>query len=530
MLCQICLDKYNIYNRVPRNLSCGHTFCSRCLTKIGDHYEIECPKCRQRSLNNLPICYAIYDKILLDDKSDPDLCCELHEFEKIGFYCNDDDELLCPICLTQKHSEHSVCLVRDKYIARENIQKLNKWRDYFVLKRDEYDYQKNLIQNAINESEDDKEMLLKQIECLYNDLSENYDIYKSKLLNEIEEMNSIEIKRIKNICIDVDKAIEDIDKLIYKKDLENDSFYTMRLKKDIHQCLEKIVTSEESKLKFYEFEWSEDVFIRWTETRLKLKSKENLKSNIFIFPDAKDVNIFNYDIKNDTFSTSKLLVGSKHEFLDYSSAVQISEDTILISGGCNYINFRSTATNKTFISKLISKNKFLIKEYIPMNLNRFSHGSLMINGIIYVIGGHNGRQTLASMECLRPHVDYFEALPDMNLEKEIFAYCAVKDRYIFTFGGFCEAHLDIIERYDIVRERWKVIKTKLKFPMQNSTAINVKDENIVLIGGYNYNLHRSISILNLNTFEWSEVDYQMKIPRRRAHCYLYEDKVYIFNT
>jgi hypothetical protein len=35
MYCQICLEAYNIANRLPKNLSCGHTFCDKCLKKIG---------------------------------------------------------------------------------------------------------------------------------------------------------------------------------------------------------------------------------------------------------------------------------------------------------------------------------------------------------------------------------------------------------------------------------------------------------------------------------------------------------------
>ena len=37
MNCQICLEKYNIFNRIPKNLKCGHTFCERCLKKLGDY-------------------------------------------------------------------------------------------------------------------------------------------------------------------------------------------------------------------------------------------------------------------------------------------------------------------------------------------------------------------------------------------------------------------------------------------------------------------------------------------------------------
>ncbi len=35
MYCQICLEAYNIANRLPKNLACGHTFCDKCLKKIG---------------------------------------------------------------------------------------------------------------------------------------------------------------------------------------------------------------------------------------------------------------------------------------------------------------------------------------------------------------------------------------------------------------------------------------------------------------------------------------------------------------
>ena len=77
MYCQICLEGYNTANRIPKNLSCGHTFCDRCLKKLGNGFEIECPKCRQKSKNNLPICYAMSDHLLLENKADIDEPCKV---------------------------------------------------------------------------------------------------------------------------------------------------------------------------------------------------------------------------------------------------------------------------------------------------------------------------------------------------------------------------------------------------------------------------------------------------------------------
>jgi len=52
--CPICLDKY----KHPRNLVCGHPFCTTCLHMININNEITCPMCRnitKFSKNNLLI-------------------------------------------------------------------------------------------------------------------------------------------------------------------------------------------------------------------------------------------------------------------------------------------------------------------------------------------------------------------------------------------------------------------------------------------------------------------------------------------
>ncbi len=140
MYCHICLENYNTINRIPKNLNCGHTFCDRCLKKIGggNSYDIECPKCRQKSRNNLPICYAIYDQLLLDSKADIDEPCIIHPYERLQFYCNTDGKYICSLCLCYLHQSHNISSLKDKIQADDNIKSLNKWKDYFTYKREEY--------------------------------------------------------------------------------------------------------------------------------------------------------------------------------------------------------------------------------------------------------------------------------------------------------------------------------------------------------------------------------------------------------
>ena len=56
--CPICLEKY----KYPRNLKCGHPFCTTCLHMLNINNEIICPMCRtcttfdkNNLLTNLPV-------------------------------------------------------------------------------------------------------------------------------------------------------------------------------------------------------------------------------------------------------------------------------------------------------------------------------------------------------------------------------------------------------------------------------------------------------------------------------------------
>ncbi|XP_059402791.1 RING finger protein 224-like [Carassius carassius] len=51
--CIICYSAYNLGERLPRKLYCGHTFCQACLkrldTLINEQTWIPCPQCRQNT-------------------------------------------------------------------------------------------------------------------------------------------------------------------------------------------------------------------------------------------------------------------------------------------------------------------------------------------------------------------------------------------------------------------------------------------------------------------------------------------------
>ncbi len=162
-----------------------------------------------------------------------------------------------------------------------------------------------------------------------------------------------------------------------------------------------------------------------------------------------------------------------------------------------------------------------------MIVDRFSHGSLVLKNVPYVFGGHDGNETLSSVEYFDNTDCKWKFLSFMNIEREIFAYCGIKQRYIYVFGGFNYNHLDSIERYDVVHDTWKILDVKMKRSLQNSTAIAISDEKIALIGGYNGALHKCVDILDLKSKTWCSIE-NMQVPRRKSHSYLFKNKIYIF--
>jgi hypothetical protein len=44
--CPICYDQYNDKDKIPRILSCGHTFCQHCLMDLRTSNILTCPTCR----------------------------------------------------------------------------------------------------------------------------------------------------------------------------------------------------------------------------------------------------------------------------------------------------------------------------------------------------------------------------------------------------------------------------------------------------------------------------------------------------
>uniref|UniRef100_A0A3Q3BPJ2 Ring finger protein 228 n=1 Tax=Kryptolebias marmoratus TaxID=37003 RepID=A0A3Q3BPJ2_KRYMA len=77
--CKICYNGFDLDRRVPKLLSCSHTFCQECLevlhSREGGGWRVGCPVCRHRTpvreykVQNLPNNGALSEELLLRDQT-----------------------------------------------------------------------------------------------------------------------------------------------------------------------------------------------------------------------------------------------------------------------------------------------------------------------------------------------------------------------------------------------------------------------------------------------------------------------------
>lgn len=231
MKCKICEEKFDTIYKVPRNLTCGHTFCEQCLKIYTKGEEIYCPKCMKVSqANNLPICYAIFEILEHDMDNVKNDFCLVHTFERNGFLCKDCNKHICQVCYINEHKEHRVNSIKELFFVDETKKDFYK---NFEAMKEKCDYL-HLIKNEIEKCEDFIEkMNEKQLKKLYNiqdsmksnkkENLEHYDklielnyLTQKEILNKL--LNKIEYKQqfIDIYCTQIQEILANASKNNFK--------------------------------------------------------------------------------------------------------------------------------------------------------------------------------------------------------------------------------------------------------------------------------------------------------------------------
>ncbi len=182
---------------------------------------------------------------------------------------------------------------------------------------------------------------------------------------------------------------------------------------------------------------------------------------------------------------------------------------------------------------------------------RSSFGAITHNNKTYIVGGHQGPEHTYPKESFLNRVDIYDhetkswkQAASMNIPKHGFEM-ATYGNYIYAFGGFAysEKHkpawqsLEIIERYDVSKDKWEVLATKLPRRRSSNVAVQVEGK-VFLIGGWDSTpkfdgdkegrFHSEIDVFDLVSETINIATVTLSAPKRRAFsATVHEDKIYL---
>jgi hypothetical protein len=167
---------------------------------------------------------------------------------------------------------------------------------------------------------------------------------------------------------------------------------------------------------------------------------------------------FKYD-NNSSFNGS----------LRYLAGAALQDGRILLCGGC--LISTGDATNTVYESNVLKPFKITRKK--SLNVRRYAHQCVALNGYVYAIGGFDNKDadgiapnTLDSCERYSFHDNKWYNCCAMNEPRAFAGACTMSDQFIYLFGGFHDYEvLASIEKFDSVLDNWLTLYVKLPVPL-----------------------------------------------------------------
>ena len=541
--CSICLERYDKKEKLPRILTCGHTFCTSCLIKIKEKNKpdnkIKCPldsklEADKNSIEEIPINRVIVDLLDLNlpekikedknkqNKNDSNIFLNVKNklqslYSLYDFSTKEISDSLSYLLLSKEKCENSIINYYDTL-----INKLINRKEYML----------NILYNYIDEKNSYYNLLLEKLSSLSklskdkikkvdtaikiqekNDISDTdkIDFISSLDLNSLEDndfikqlnftLNEIKSGYIPTVLYDKNENIEKFAETVINyltlniENIINYSEYENSINSNIKQLKENNESKKEIDNSFSLFK-EENIQKKKDEAHKKLNhffdNKINELSNSFSKMDLSNSpitkllwfnqgtnKIFSYDLTGNNQIWKEINNMNNFTIPISPSISQLSNDIAFISGGCTKIN---EVSKKCYLYK---KGKFELLN--DMFNERRNHFSLRVNEYIYVCGGiDNNSNHLNSCEKYSLQYEKWIKCSPLNIERSHLSLCNVNNKYIYAIGGENKKNgfLDSIEKYSILGDSWECMKIKLPYKLECVGCITSNNKEIVIFGGY----------------------------------------------
>lgn len=135
-----------------------------------------------------------------------------------------------------------------------------------------------------------------------------------------------------------------------------------------------------------------------------------------------------------------------------------------------------------------------------MHSKRLGVGVAVVNRLLYAIGGFDGVNRLATVECYHPENNAWTSLPSMAIGRSgagksnfsgrgdflLTFHClgvAALNQYIYVVGGFDgQAQLSSVERYDTEQQIWEMV-AEIRIA-RSALSLTVLDGKLYAMGGF----------------------------------------------
>ena len=541
--CSICLERYDKKEKLPRILTCGHTFCTSCLIKIKENNKpdnkIKCPldsklEADKNSIEEIPINRVIVDLLDLNlpekikedknkqNKNDSNIFLNVKNklqslYSLYDFSTKEISDSLSYLLLSKEKCENSIINYYDTL-----INKLINRKEYMLNILYNYIDEKNSYYNLLLEKLSSLSKLskdkIKKVDTAIKIQEKNYisdtdkiDFISSLDLNSLEDndfikqlnftLNEIKSGYIPTVLYDKNENIEKFAETVINyltlniENIINYSEYENSINSNIKQLKENSDSKKEIDNSFSLFK-EENIQKKKDEAHKKLNhffdNKINELSNSFSKMDLSNSpitkllwfkqgtnKIFSYDLIGNNQIWKEINNMNNFTIPISPSISQLSNDIAFISGGCTKIN---EVSKKCYLYK---KGKFELLN--DMFNERRNHFSLRVNEYIYVCGGiDNNSNHLNSCEKYSLQYEKWIKCSPLNIERSHLSLCNVNNKYIYAIGGENKKNgfLDSIEKYSILGDSWECMKIKLPYKLECVGCITSNNKEIVIFGGY----------------------------------------------
>ena len=308
-------------------------------------------------------------------------------------------------------------------------------------------------------------MIIAMLAVLYDSDDEDPDkILSPANVKEMEKKFGKEfvalIRKIlqKNKNISLNEVIEEISYLIKVKGNEDGLGVTDKKKKG-YSSIVKINLPPDRRIRFLH------CFPELYQKMLYV----NIQDKVQTFFEVQDLNVdFIIPVDHRTIS-----LFSKDQYLIY------------LMGGKNTNNVYMYNPEKKLLEQ---------KENMIGTLERRSFGICSIKNMIYVSGGYLDNEITKSVECFDVMTNYWCKLKPLNEPCTDNTLCSYNEKYLFKFGGqmitftLCQ----IIEKYDVGKDKWHVVNYNVEAGLKdsfaflrNSLSTQISEDEILIIGGIN---------------------------------------------